>query len=106
MAEIFSADAQGMRTQGAADHSRVQPIRDKAKSPQEWLTDFHNMFGYAAHEYLTAAEQFMTRREQELNHIADGHQKTGDTMYAGADQFENMDRDGGDRVRRSDHDNQ
>ncbi|MEU1525384.1 hypothetical protein ABZ413_24615 [Nocardia rhamnosiphila] len=101
MAEIISADTHNMRMQGADEHGRVQPLQDQAKVPEEWLANFHDMFGYAADEFLSSATHYMVQREIALNTVADGHQKSGDTLYLGASQFEDVDNAEGGRIARN-----
>jgi hypothetical protein len=101
MAEIINADTHNMRMQGADEHARVQPLQDKAEIPEEWLANFHDMFGYAADEFLTSATRYMVQREVALNTVADGHQSSGDNLYLGASRFEDIDKAEGGRIARS-----
>ncbi|MGW1738386.1 hypothetical protein ACWCPQ_06195 [Nocardia sp. NPDC001965] len=101
MAEIFAADTGGMRGEGADEHARVQPIRDRGRTPDEWMNEFHTMFGFAAHEFWTPTERYMTQREGDLNLVADGHQQMGDGMFSGASYFECSDAEGSLDIRSS-----
>jgi hypothetical protein len=100
MTKEFRADGQAMRIQGENEHGRVEPIQDKSRRPEEWLNDFYDMYGYAAHEFLAGTLDYMERREREIGNIASGRQQSAEGLYGAAGQFESADVDGGNQVRR------